>query len=189
MARKDKLRSKKMPFILILAEIILAFFLLRYMYNIDHLIFSDTMPVYKIVIGLLSLIYTLFVTILTVNAMIGIPSARPTSWRKVIRSSIFLLITAALTNVLDEAGIMAKMEYFPAWVAVILFVIAMSIMFLPSVRRYYTPPMYDVPPLKRWIMYAIATPLIGAESYRLTYDGEEGTPEETGTVCEVPSEE
>lgn len=188
MARKDKLRSKKMPFILILAEIILVFFLLRYMYNIDHLIFSDTMPVYKIVIGLLSLIYTLFVTILTVNAMIGIPSARPTSWRKVIRSSIFLLITAALTNVLDEAGIMAKMEYFPAWLAVILFVIAMSIMFLPSVRRYYTPPMYEVPPLKRWILYAIATPLIGAESYRLAYDDGKNSPSDVETISDILSE-
>jgi len=55
------------------------------------------------------------------------------------------------------------------------------------VRRYYTPPFYEVPPLKRWVMYAVATPLIGAESYRLTYDDKE-CPGDAGTVCDVPSE-
>lgn len=187
MAKKDKLRSKRMPYILILAEIILVSFLLRYTFTIDRLIFSDTMPVYQIVIGLLTLIYTLFVTVMTVNAMIGIPSARPTSWRKVIRSSVFLLITTGLTNILDGLGLMAYTDYFPTWVVVALFALAMSIMFLPSVRRYYTPPFYEVPSLKRWVMYAVATPLIGAESYRLTYDDKE-CPGDAGTLCDVPSE-
>lgn len=42
----------------------------------------------------------------------------------------------------------------------------MAIMFLSSVRKFYTPVMQDVPPLKDWLKLVVYIPLFDAESYR-----------------------
>ena len=48
-------------------------------------------------------------------------------------------------------------------------VIVEIIMFLPSVRRYYTPPLHRTPPMIDWLKYTLVTPLFAVENYELAY--------------------
>ena len=169
---KKKLQSKRMPFALVIAEAILALFVLRYCITFLTLSYPAEMPPLRIIATFFSIGWIVFMTILAINAMIGLPSARPQSWRKMMRAVFFILLTIILSTIGESIGLIFDSTTFPLETNLLMFIITFFIMLLPSVRRYYTPPMYDVPPISKWFMYAMWWPLIGAESYRLKYADE-----------------
>ena len=119
--------------------------------------------------NILSILLSLMLTILTVNSILGIPSARPQSWRVVIRASIILFITNFLYGCMEDLGLISTGIVFRIEYVGIIVLLVDIIMFLPSVRKYYTPPLSEMPPIKKWIMYLVNIPLVDAESYRFVY--------------------
>ena len=51
-------------------------------------------------------------------------------------------------------------------------IVVVVIMMLPQVRRFYTPPMMQVPPIKVWVRYIFNIPMDVADSFRFKYADE-----------------
>ena len=160
---------KRMPFILVVGEILLFLMDIRNILNFTMMV-SPHEPTFKVVLAnLFSVGFCAFSTILAVNGMMGMSSARPASWRKVVRSAFTLLFLAMYHGVLTNYGYMYYGIVFNNWVFLAMVVIVEIIMFLPSVRRYYTPPMHRTPPMIDWLKYTLVTPLFAVENYELAY--------------------
>ena len=175
-ARKDseRLGSKKMPALLIIVEIILAMELFRYMFAGNHSIYPYSTEFNLVFMRLVSIGYNIWLCIFVVMAMMGVTSSKPRSWAAVIRSVIMLMLTNIVYDYFSTTKyynelMAASTEYIDDGTALILMLVALTIMFLPRTRRYYTPLMQEVPPIRDWIKYAFYIPLFRAKSYRFVY--------------------
>lgn len=161
--------GRKTPKILFIGEFLLAIVLFRYLLNFTSMVSPIEGSWLKVAVNLISIVLSLTLTILTVNSILGIPSARPQSWRVVVRASVILFITNFIYGFLEDMGLISTGIVFRIEYVGIIVVLVDIIMFLPSVRKYYTPPLSDMPPLKKWFMYLFNIPLIDAESYKFIY--------------------
>lgn len=102
-----------------------------------------------------------------VDAVLGIQSRRPASWRKVMRSAI-LLFLFSVAGMLVGTGMSASslVTFSPIAVAAICIPVSF-LMFTGSVRRYYVHPMLEMPPLGRWVVYILFSRLFPARGYEL----------------------
>ena len=93
-ADKRRLREdlRKMPKILIVGELLLSFVLLRYLMNFTSMVSPTEGDWLQVWVNLQSIVVSLLMAILTVSSIIGIPSAKPQSWRTVVRSAVLLNI-------------------------------------------------------------------------------------------------
>ncbi|AMK13311.1 hypothetical protein AUP07_0254 [methanogenic archaeon mixed culture ISO4-G1] len=164
--------GRKTPKILLIGEFLLAVVLFRYLLNFTSMVSPIEGSWLKVAVNLISIVLSLMLTILTVNSILGIPSARPQSWRVVVRASVILFITNFIYGFLEDMGLISTGIVFRIEYVGIIVVLVDIIMFLPSVRKYYTPPLSEIPPLKKWFMYLFNIPLIDAESYKFIYDGQ-----------------
>jgi len=167
---------KRMPLILLVGEFMLAFVLLRYLLNFTSMVSPTEGEWIQVWANLQSIIVSLLMAVLTVSSIIGIPSAKPQSWRKVVRSSVLLFLINGLYEYLENHNILISGFVFDIRLIAILMVIVVLIMFLPQVRKYYTPPMMDMPPLKVWALYLLNVPMDMADSFKFKYaDNEKET--------------
>ena len=171
---KRLLYIRGMPLVLLIAEINLTLMLSRNLsnfYTLTVYIKSDLISVATSV-GLLSL--TAVMTLLTINTMIGLPSSKKTSWRGAVRSTIVLIVSFTLFNLL-KIDMFRSTAYWMPFLALMV----LLILFLPSVRRYYTPLMTEYPPLSDWIRYLTTFGHDPGDDYRFVYkDGEVDGPED-----------
>jgi hypothetical protein len=117
-----------------------------------------------------SILFSLLMALMSVNSVIGIASARPKSWRKVMRTSILLLLVNLGYEALQSIGIELTGAVFDNLFLAIMTAMTIGVMMLPSVRRFYLPPMTDDPPLTKWAGYVFATRLFPEATYRYAKD-------------------
>lgn len=108
--------------------------------------------------------------IATLDAVLGITSSKPSSWRKVMRSAL-LLFVFSLIGYVSGTGLSASslVVMNPLLIAAICIPVG-AIMFLRSVREYYVPLKQEMPPLSRWVKYMLFTQLFPARKYQLSYE-------------------
>lgn len=164
--------AKKMPLVLILSEIILAVVLLRYIMNFTHLVSPVEVGWFRQVLNCISIILSMTMCILCVNSIIGLSSSKLRSWRTVVRSSISLFITNLLYTITDSLGLISSGFVISNEFAAVLVLLSIVIMFLPSVRDFYTPPVYECPPVKNWIWFLLSAPRMKGVRYEAAYAGE-----------------
>ena len=169
---EGRLKGKKAPLVLMFAYFLLSIIMIRYFFSLVFIVAPDGFSWKNMIVNFFVVGYTIVMTILTVDAMLGLASARIGSWRRAVRSSVILVITNVLYELIEYFGFTVRSLVFSNLFVFGIMVIMLIIMFLPHVRRYYTPPMCEVPPIRKWIAFAIASPLVGAESYEFTYDGD-----------------
>ena len=58
---------------------------------------------------------------------------------------------------------------FDARLVALLMVAVVAIMLLPTVRKFYTPPMMDTPPMRVWVRYIFNIPMDVADSFKFRY--------------------
>lgn len=167
---------KRMPLILLLGELLLFVMVVRNIINFTVLVMPQE-PTFKVVLSnLFSTGFCAVTTIMAVNGMMGMSSARPGCWRKVVRSAFSLLFLAVYYNVLGQIGYVPRGIILDNWEFLIMAAVVGIIMFLPKVRRYYTPPMYPMPPMAEWLRYSINKPIFAANCYRMDFsDGDNGS--------------
>lgn len=173
-AEKRRLREdlKKMPRALIVGELLLAFVLLRYLMNFTSMVSPTEGEWIQVWANLQSIIVSLLMAVLTVSSIVGIPSAKPQAWRKVVRSAILLNIINWFYIYLENNAILISGVIFDARFVAILMIVVVVIMMLPQVRRFYTPPMIQVPPIRVWVRYIFNIPMDVADSFRFKYADE-----------------
>ena len=160
----------RVPFLLFLAEINLTIILIRNLKNFFELtvfIYGDTLEM-MLEIGLLVL--AILNSLLVINTMFGLPSSRRGSWRSTVRK---LLALVPITIILE----VTHYTYSPIRTELVLIMTfaVILIMMLPSIRRYHTPYLSEVPPIISWLKAIIILPDRSA-SYRFVYEDERRAP-------------
>jgi len=166
----DMVQGRKVPLVLFVTQILLVMIAVRYGLNFCFISFPDDVPLYRLVLNTAFVIFYVSMAVLTANAMLGLTSANLKSWRQAVRSAVILTIMSAFYEILEYFGIYSASVNFNLWFAAVLTASTLLIMFLPSVRKFYMPPMMEVPPAKEWVKYVIATPLVSSKGYRFSYD-------------------
>lgn len=106
--------------------------------------------------------------IIALDALIGLSSKRMKSWRKVVRSSIFLLVMTPIAS--SDSGNVATYVTFKPWIIIAVVIPVITLMFTKTVRRYYMPMMAEDRPIIAWIRFLLWTPVYDYTSYRIHYD-------------------
>ena len=158
----------KVPVPLIVGEIFLSVVIVRYMLSFTYTLYTIAEGVEEVAYRAVSLAFPVVMILLVVNSVIGIASAKPTSWRKVMRTTIILLVVNWLRESFGITGVM-----FDDTFLIVITVLTMAVMMLPSVRRFYLPPMTENPPLTRWIGYIFLMPLFKEADYEFVRGGKE----------------
>ncbi len=164
-------RKRKVPPVLVLAEIFLLVMCIYYEIRLFGLLadayvgyFGDVLhgnpfdPAFwtakSAMMILLSTMYVLFF-FLTVNAMLGIKSRRVTAWRSASRSCITFSLSAVVSYLVLQPGTVSAYFEFNIYLTVaVLYVLFLLLAVSESVQRYYTPFGCVVPPITSWIRYA-----------------------------------
>ena len=160
----------KVPVLLAIGEFFLCLTIIRYMLNflINLQIRVDDAGTMSL--RIFSLLFSLAMILMTVSSVIGIASARPKSWRRVVRTSILLLLVNLGYEALESLGVELAGAVFDNYFLAVTTAITIGVMMLPSVRRFYLPPMTDDPPLSKWAGYVFATRLFPEATYRYAKD-------------------
>ena len=167
----------RMPFALFIGEILLLIMIVRNFYNFTIFVTPQDPSFTVVLFNFISIGMCGTATIFAVNGILGISSSRPKSWRKLARSGITMILLNVLYWFLGMFGFVHRSVVISGVAMVMIVLVTEVIVFLPSVRRYYTPPLHEVPPIKAWLKFIVATPLLPADTYELAYseDGEDVT--------------
>ncbi len=166
---KGSFGKLKMPYLLYLIEIVMAYNLSSNLFKFSLLTTGFDLSTLEYAIDN---IYILFSTILsselTIRSMVRLPSAIKSTWRFTFK-----------TLVIQAAIIFMNVYLFDNWssnpliqseVPVAVFCLAcILILFLPHIRRYYTPPNLEVPKAWDWILYVLYKHR-EEKGYRYTFD-------------------
>lgn len=160
---------ERLPVPLYIAELFLFLIIAVYFMQLAVLGMGVTSDYGDIPISVLTFIIDVIMIIATVDAVMGVSSKRPSSWRKVMRGALLLFVFSIVGAVLGSASATGLVAMSPLVVTAICIPMT-AIMFLRSVRSYYVPPMLEMPPLRRWIGYALFSQLFPARRYEISYE-------------------
>ena len=157
-----RIKAVNMPPSMYIVEFILTYVLIRNMNLFYYLEINGWSREWVQSTFLMTIV--IITTILTIRAMIGIPSSDRYSWRTTVRTLI-ILIPMTVFYYVFEFGYF----FIDPWVLLLIMSVSIGIMFLPSVRRYHIPPMRKVPPIKEWVKFIFIRPQETEYEYRFVY--------------------
>ena len=158
-----RVKGINMPPLLFVVEFILTYVLIRNMNLFFYLEVSGWGRNWALSAALITVV--IITTALTIRAMIGIPSSDRYSWRTTVRTLIVLIPTTVIYYAFDFGYF-----FIDPWVLLSIISVSIGIMFLPSVRKYHTPPLRKVPPLKEWVKFIFIRPEETEYRYKFVYD-------------------
>jgi len=99
------------------------------------------------------LVSSLYMSLSAVYTMLTLQSARKVAWRGAARRAFMIALTGYINEYVDRGqSIMLFQD------SMVVAIIAYIILFLPSVRRYYTPPLTEGGTILDWLKYIIIKP-------------------------------
>lgn len=150
---KERAKNGKMPVILYLVEVMLAYNLSTNLFAYSSLAVSFDLSTPELAARYIFILISSMISAeMSIRSMINMSSAQKKSWRLVCRTMLiqiafimvnefvlrFSFIRSVLPTELPIAG---------------LCLVSLLIMFLPKIRRYYTPPLVEMPDIKHWTLY------------------------------------
>ncbi|MBQ3735405.1 MAG: hypothetical protein II855_00575 [Candidatus Methanomethylophilaceae archaeon] len=162
------LKENRMPLMLIVAEIFLLFLCANYCLKILSLEFemiSDYAKYMITVKGAVNMTLSAWITIVLVivdiylmiiatDALLGIASRRPTSWRKVARSCITFMAPLWVSAYLAHfSGFSHLFDFNPFIITGFLYNILLMMLLSVSIKAYYTPIDKETPGILSWLRY------------------------------------
>lgn len=160
---------ERLPMPLYIAELFLFLIMAVYFMQLAVLGMGITSDYGDIPVSVLTYIIDVVMIIATVDAVMGISSKKPSSWRKVMRGAVLLFVFSVLTVTQGSLTATGLVALSPLIVTVICIPVA-AIMFMKSVRSYYVPPMLEMPKLHRWIAFVFFSQLFPARRYEISYE-------------------
>lgn len=151
----DKERSKngKMPVILYLVEVMLAYNLSTNLFAYSTLAVNFNLSTPELAARYVYVLISSMISAeLSIRSMINMSSAQKKSWRLVCRT---MLIQIAFILV-DEFVLQFSFSrtILPTELPIAgLNLVSLLLMFLPKIRKYYTPPLVEMPDIKHWVLY------------------------------------
>lgn len=160
---------ERLPIPLYIAELFLFLIIAVYFMQLAVLGMGITSDYGDVVISVATYTIDVIMIIATVDAVLGISSKKPSSWRKVMRGALLLFVFSIIGAVLGSASATGLVTLSPLFVTVVCIPIA-AIMMLKSVRSYYVPPMLEMPSVGRWLGFVLFTQLFPAREYEIDYE-------------------
>ena len=171
------LENVRMPRILYVVELVLAYNLAFNIYKFSTLSYGLDLSTFSSSVKYLYiLISTVVSSEMTILTMVRLSSAHRRFWRlavktMIIQSFIVLLNGIVFGNWASNPLIQSEIPL------VFVYILCIVILFLPKVRRFYTPPMVRTPEIKRWIPFiAIDRTKEHRHRYIFEYDKEKTDP-------------
>ena len=171
---RASIKKRGIPWLLIVGEVLLCLSTLRYIVSFVVEITFGWETGSGMAMSVLGMLFNISMALLTVDSVMGIASARPRSWRKVMRVSLVMVASSLLYRVANMMGAGINYVMFNDEIMFPMVAATVVIMLLPSVREFYTAPLAEVPPLRRWLAYIFVWPLVPNGTYRFS----DGKPEE-----------
>ena len=166
--REAILKENRMPLMLIIAEVFLLFLCANYCLKILSLEFEMISNYAKYMItvkGAVNMTLSAWITIVLVlvdvylmiiatDALLGIASRRPTSWRKVTRSCITFILPLWVAAYLAQfSGFSHLFDFNPFIMTGFLYNILLMMILSVSIKAYYTPMDKETPGILSWLRY------------------------------------
>lgn len=152
-----------MPKALIFAEIFIAVLCMSYILKIGGLALdiakADTPSLVNVALLEMDVIFFG----MTVFAALGVYSHRPESWRKVVRSCVTFTVAMIISAVYTNDGSAHVFDFNPVITFIALVALLLMMLLNKNVKKFYTPPMMEVPRTKEWIRFAFFGKLIDSE--------------------------
>ena len=171
---EERSKITGMPRILYLVEFALAYILAFNIYKFSVLSYGlDLSTLGSAVKHLYILASTIISSEITIRTMVKLSSAQRRSWQLANKAMIIQVFFVLLNAFIF--GNWARNQLIQSEIPFIMVcILCMGIMFLPRVRRYYTPPMVKTAEAKKWAPY-ILYDTTNDSSYRYVfgYDDEE----------------
>ena len=170
-------KVNKKPAILFFAELFLIVLCANYILKIIALtaMMSDNLADYTFtletirelsfsaMVNLALVVMDVYFMVLMIDAILGIASRRATSWRKVVRSCVTFVIPLWISAFITKPDGISHIFDFNVYATTVAIVVLMTIMLASeTIRRYYTPVGYEMPPMRSWIRFAVWGSLISA---------------------------
>jgi hypothetical protein len=159
----------KTPWPLFVLDIILAIVITRNMWAFfmaigvsNYVLQYDFDYIVRIMYMLASSVY---MSVSVIFTMMTLQSGKKEAWRAAARRSFMIAVTGYMNEYL-KIGFQTMM--FEE--ALALFAIAYVILFLPSVRRFYTPPLAEEKSILAWAKYIIIKPKDWNRVYSYRYN-------------------
>lgn len=180
---KGRARSEnRMPRILILAELFLIVLCANYILKMIALtaMMSDNIEDYTFTLFTITdlsfdafvnvalVVMDLYFTMLMIDSLLGLASRRAASWRKVVRSCVTFVIPLWFSALITKPEGISHLFDFNVYATTIVLGLVMMVMILSeTIRRYYTPVGYEMPPLTAWIRFAVWGSLVSVSAFEI----------------------
>lgn len=166
--------SFRAPFGVIVAEVFLVFILMIYFAKLGVLmmgLLSEDASEQLDLLGWNFIFYFVEIALffLSLVGLFGLSSRRPSGWRNAARATVILLFMTVWATVLGRTMSLTSIVTFRLDQVIPLVVIVLIAVMLPSVRRWYIPPMMESRPLPAWIRYMVSGDLYPKGTYRIAY--------------------
>ena len=163
---RDIRRKNRMPVQVMVAEVFLVVMVAVYILKIGLLandISAETDPTLNMA---MSVLYAVLM-FTAMSAIMGLSSRRASSWRKVMRNCItFTLMSFVSAFVYSSDSITHIMDTNPFLTLAVLLLVMAMMLYSDSVKRFYTPTMMEVRPVRDWVRYIFVGELYSDE-YRV----------------------
>lgn len=163
---KDVRRKNRMPVQIMVAEAFLVVMVALYILKIGLLasVIFEGMDVSQNM--LMSVLYTILM-LTAMSAIMGLSSRRASSWRKVMRNCLtFTLMSFVSAFVYSSDSITHVVDTNPFLTLIVLALVMAMMLYSDSVKRFYTPSMMEVKPVRDWAKYIFVGSLYSDE-YRV----------------------
>ena len=164
--RREVRNVHSLPRILYLAEIFLLVLLANFMLKLiaitcvisedpDSFVLGSGMTFDSFVI-LVVAVMDVFFMMTMVGSIMGLASRKASSWRKVVRSCVTFVLPLWISLIITRDYTLFHLFDFNVFATTLLLAGMLLIMLLsPTVKSFYTPFGYDVPPTQSWVKYAV----------------------------------
>ena len=163
---KEIRRRNRVPSPVIVAELFLIVMVAVYIIKVGLLAIYVSDGAGTVLDVAMTVIY-LVLMMTAMSAIMGLSSRRVKSWRKVMRNCItFTLMSFVSAFVYSSDSITHIVDTNPFLTLAVLLLVMAMMLYSDSVKRFYTPTMMEVRPVRDWVRYIFVGELYSDE-YRV----------------------
>ena len=160
---------ESLPAALYVAEVFLFIIIAVYFAKLAVLSMGIVSDYGDHVASVVTYVVDVIMLIATVDAVLGISSRKPSSWRKVMRGAILLFVFSVIGSIAGTGMSASALVTFSPVVVAVMCIPILGIMMTRTVRDYYVPPLQEMPGIGRWIAFAFFRQLFPAGRYEIDY--------------------
>ena len=160
---------ESLPAALYVAEVFLFIIIAVYFTKLAVLSMGIVSDYGDHVASVVTYVVDVIMLIATVDAVLGISSRKPSSWRKVMRGAILLFVFSVIGSIAGTGMSASALVTFSPVVVAVMCIPILGIMMTRTVRDHYVPPLQEMPGISRWIAFAFFGQLFPAGRYEIDY--------------------